>query len=362
MAETNFGRYIVLLAPVLILFLIRLISSDPSSNEKFEIVVGYSGRFYRVELQGEIASKDEEFPNLLIPDSDVNLMARDAKTGDLFVVDNGNKKIIRVSAEDSEDVEVVAEEGIGEISSIVFDKMSESLFWTDKEHRTVQSMSTETRTIKSIHTFPEGDIPLSIVSDDNNRLLFVAVNKSPLKVMKLCMHSHESSYISLLRSHRGPDTWLVDSGDANVAMTIDKKNSVVYVVLGRTIHSFNHKSVNAKVTRMQSNVNQLILHPMEGKFMWTGPDGLIYWDDLKKILRIRLFKMFQRLSPSLASIDLEIAVLLGGKFTSTRSDGLIHWSKQKNILRIRLWRMLKRFLPFLRNIKIDLEIELLLYI
>lgn len=212
-------------------------------------------------------------------------MARDAKTGDLFVVDNGNKKIIRVSAENAEDVEVIVEEGIGEISSIVFDEGTESLFWTDKEHRSVQSLSTEMRTIKCIHTFPEGDIPLAVVVDSQKRLLFVAVNKSPLKVMKLSINSTESAYISLRISHRGPDTWSMDSGDANVAMAIDQKNSVVYVSLGRTINSFNYESrVNAEVTRMQSNVNRIILNPKDGKFIWTGSDGLIHWNDRNNVL------------------------------------------------------------------------------
>lgn len=283
MAENNLLGLFLLLGTFLLLSLGG--TSATETTPKFELLVDYNGHFYRVKLQGESASLVEEHSNLLIGDRGINLLARDAKARDLFVVDNGNKKIFRMSEDNAEDVQPIAEEGIGEINSIVFDEATENLFWTDKEHRTVESLSTETHAIKRIHTFAEGDIPLAVVAAPKKGLLFVAVNKRPLKVMKLSINSTESSYISLRISHRGPDTWSVDSEDANVQMTIDEKNSVVFVSLGRTINSFNYEShVNAEVTRMPSNVNRMILNPKDGKFIWTGSDGRIHWNDRNNIL------------------------------------------------------------------------------
>lgn len=104
----------------------------------------------------------------------------------------------------------------------------------------------------------------------------MAVNKSPMRIMQLSMDGKQSFYSKL--------NWKVDSPDVNVTLAIDEKNSMLYASLGQRVMAFDYEQgLESEAWNLSTRVNQMILRAENGKFIYSGSDGIMYWYD-KSIL------------------------------------------------------------------------------
>lgn len=167
----------------------------------------------------------------------------------------------------------IASKGIGSTSSMVFDEGSNQLIFTDSLHRTMQSLNATTTNRTLLYNFPDNSVPWAISAAQKKQKLFVAVNKSPVQVMQLSMDGKQRSYLKL--------NWTLDSPDANVTLTIDDKNSMLYASLGQRIMAFNYdKGVESKFgNNLSTKANHMMLRVESGEFIYTGSDGIIHWND-----------------------------------------------------------------------------------
>lgn len=245
------------------------------------LLIGFQNRLFQVNFRGEeVNSITTLFPDISMGNHQIDLLASDPRTGEIFIADNNQKVIMKVDPQ-SGNVTKIASKGIGRISSMVYDVETNKLIFTDSLSRTVQSLDVTSNEKNFLYKFPVDFVPLAIVVAPKKPQLFVAVGRTPVKVMKLSMDGKQSSYLKL--------EWKLEKADADVTLAIDEKNSMIYASLGQRIMAFNYdRQLESELWNdLSTKINHMMLRAETGEFIYTGSDGIIHWGD--KFINLNAF-------------------------------------------------------------------------
>uniref|UniRef100_A0A182IR31 Uncharacterized protein n=1 Tax=Anopheles atroparvus TaxID=41427 RepID=A0A182IR31_ANOAO len=104
----------------------------------------------------------------------ISLMAFNGITGEVFVADNVQKAIFTVEPESAKTQRVIGS-GIGRISAIAFDYLSNTLYWADSERSTIEIYSLQTHHRSIIQHFLGDDVPVALALVPEIGKMFIAL-------------------------------------------------------------------------------------------------------------------------------------------------------------------------------------------
>lgn len=249
-------------------------NTERCQHRPTRILIGYHQDLYELQYEDVGVPKIIPVTRYRFLKIAISRMVYNALTGEAIVADNNEREIWMLREGGLRKASLLVHRDIGKVSSMAMDQLANNLYWTDSERQSVEMISLNTHQRTIVHMFHKDFFPYALVVSPKSGKLFVAVNKDPVKVFQMALNG--AGVTNYLRK------WRMRRRDrADVALTIDENNSVIYVALGRRIIAWNY--VQNKELDYRSNLsltaNQLIIVPDGRRFFWTGSgDGHIYWD------------------------------------------------------------------------------------